>query len=477
MNELLTGAGGYIGARLLPQLLDKGHHVYCVVRSKERFHTPESERGKVTVLEHDFLEADPLPLPKDLDAAYFLIHSMTTQKGDFHELEAKAAENYVKSLENTSCKQQIYLGGLLSSEELSKHLQSRKNVEEILKKSSIPTTILRAGIIIGSGSASFEILRDLVEKLPVMVAPKWVKNRCQPIAIRDVLFYLTEILGKSEAYGKTFDIGGPDRLTYKEMLEEFAKVRGLRRTIFTVPVLTPRLSSYWLYYVTATNYQLAKNLVDSLKNEVVCHEHSIDQLLPREKLGYKEAIQRAFEKIEQFEVISSWKDAMGQSELSPHLENYIRIPEHGCLKDQQVVPFTGPDEGVIHRFFTIGGKKGWYVMNWAWKLRGLLDKMVGGVGLRRGRTHPDKLQVGEALDFWRVLHADPKKGRLLLYAEMRLPGEAWLEFKISKLGEKKALVQTASFRPSGLLGRLYWYSLLPFHLVIFRRMARHIAGE
>ncbi|MBO0343350.1 MAG: SDR family oxidoreductase [Bacteroidota bacterium] len=471
MKILLTGANGYIGMRLLPKLLDMGHSVVCAVRDEKRLSVDAKTRSKIDVVEVDFLD-DPEKhqVPKDIDAAYYLIHSMASSVTDFDEKEAQAAKNFNTILENTQCKQVIYLSGIVNDEELSKHLSSRKNVEEILYKGPFDLTVLRAGIIVGSGSSSFEIIRDLCEKLPVMITPKWVLTKTQPIAIRDVIQFLTEVLGNDKTYDQSFDIGGPDILTYKDMLHGYAKVRGFKNWIFTVPVMTPKLSSYWLYFVTSTSYKLAMNLVDSMKMEVVAQDNRLQNMLGIETHTYEEAIDLAFKKIEQNLVISSWKDSIASGQIKEDLENYIQVPKYGVLRDKKSIRIKD-EEAVLKNVWRIGGENGWYYGNWLWKVRGFLDKLVGGPGLRRGRTHPDKIFPGDALDFWRVLLADKKSKRLLLFAEMKTPGEAWLEFKI----EDGVLYQTATFRPKGLLGRLYWYSVLPFHLFIFGNMIKNIA--
>jgi hypothetical protein len=314
----------------------------------------------------------------------------------------------------------------------------------------------------------------LVEKLPVMVAPKWLKSKCQPIGIRNVIEYLKGVLLKEASFNKTFDIGGPDVLTYHQMLMGYARERKLRRLIIPVPFLSPRLSSLWLYFVTSTSYSLAKSLVSSLKNEVVCANDSIKSIVPTKLLTYSETLKLAFERINQRHVISSWKDALAHDTLDKNFLNFLEVPYHGCFRDIRVVNFNHEKEKVIDNIWGIGGDNGWYFGNWMWKLRGFFDKLVGGVGLGRGRRSQSDLKAGDAIDFWRVLLADKTNGRLLLYAEMKLPGEAWLEFKIKDTGPTKTLIQTATFRPLGLWGRLYWYSVLPFHGLIFPQMAKKI---
>ena len=473
MKILLTGATGYIAKRLLPVLAEAGHTLVCCVRDKKRFHYAPEYAPQMQVIEVDFLQPTSLAaIPQDIDAAYYLIHSMTTTTGDFSQLEQQSAQNFVQRLEETNAKQIIFLSGIVNDTHLSKHLLSRKNVEDILAGGKIPLTTLRAGIIIGSGSASFEIIRDLVEKLPVMVAPRWLENRCQPIAIRNVIQYLAGVLLHTGTYNQSFDIGGPDILTFKQMLLQFAEVRTLRRVIFTVPVMTPHLSSYWLYFVTSTNFALATNLVHSMKNEVVCKPGPLPELVPLTLIPYKQAVALAFDKIEQNQVLSSWTDALTSPTLYNGIAAHITPPSMGCFTDVQKVALPTPDT-TLDNIFSIGGKRGWYYADWLWSIRGALDKMVGGTGLQRGRKNADTVQAGETLDFWRVLVADKPNKRLLLYAEMKLPGEAWLEFRITKGNE---LVQTATFRPLGVLGRLYWYCSLPFHLFIFSGMAKAIAS-
>ncbi|MDT0622359.1 SDR family oxidoreductase [Croceitalea vernalis] len=472
MKILLTGANGYIGMRLLPQLLDAGHNVVCAVRDEKRLSIDIKTRKRVEVIEIDFLDtSQENNMPADIDYAYYLIHSMTSSLTDFDKKEAQAAKNFNKWVEKCNLKQVIYLSGIVNDEKLSKHLSSRKNVEDILYKGHFNLSVLRAGIIVGSGSSSFEIIRDLCEKLPFMITPKWVLTKSQPIAIRDVIKFLTGVLGNSKTYGESYDIGGPDILTYKQMLHKYAKVRGFKNWIYTVPIMTPKLSSYWLYFVTSTSYKLAMNLVSSMKMEVVARDNKLQQLLNIKTHTYEEAIAMAFKKIEQNLVISSWKDSVVSGQLDQNLEKYVQVPKFGVLKDEKKIKVEKPQH-VLNNIWSIGGATGWYYGNWLWKIRGFLDKLNGGPGLRRGRTNADKIFPGDALDFWRVLLADKTGKRLLLFAEMKLPGEAWLEFKIDK---DNVLHQTATFRPKGLRGRLYWYSILPFHWFIFGGMIRNIA--
>lgn len=469
MKILLTGATGYIGKRLLPVLVEAGHDVVCCVRDPGRFNPPESIKQNISVVRVDLLDKKSLEnIPKDIHGAYYLVHSMASS-GDFASLEETSAINFREAINKTNVKQVIYLTGIVNESELSKHLTSRKNVEMELGKGNYNFTALRAGIIIGSGSASFEIIRDLVEKLPVMITPKWLNTKCQPIGISDVIGFLSKSLFNTETYNQNFDIGGPDILSYKEMLLEFAKERNLKRKIFVVPVMTPKLSSYWLYFVTSTSYKLASSLVNSMKVEVVCRDNRLNKILNITPLTYKESLNRAFTKIENNEILSSWKDSYSSSGISFNISDFIKVPSFGCFVDTRKRNVISREE-CINKIWSIGGNTGWYYGTWLWRLRGLMDKFAGGVGLRRGRTSSTSINVGDTIDFWRVLYANKSEGRLLLFAEMKVPGEAWLEFKMTE----DELIQTATFRPLGLAGRLYWYAVLPFHGFIFKGMIKEI---
>jgi uncharacterized protein YbjT (DUF2867 family) len=472
MRILLTGSTGYIAQRLLPVLLGNGNEVICCVRDKARFNSEKYRSDSVSVVEVDFLKPETLQnIPVDIDAAYYLIHSMSTSTGDFEKMEETSAINFKNCIQQTKARQVIYLSGIVNEEVLSKHLTSRKHVEEILASGSYALTTLRAGIIIGSGSASFEIIRDLVEKLPVMIAPRWLDTKSQPIAVRNVIEFLSGVLLSEETFNNSYDIGGPDIMTYKQMLLRFAKVRGLKRWIGIVPVMTPKLSSYWLYFITSTSYSLAQNLVDSMKVEVICKDNNLKELLGITPISYEDAIREAFEKIELNQVPSSWKDALTSNTLNDGIARYAEVPVHGCFFDYRKLHLNNSDSALL-KIWSIGGSHGWYYADWLWGIRGLIDKLFGGVGLRRGRKNQTEISPGEALDFWRVLIADKTAKRLLLFAEMKLPGEAWLEFRIDN---NNILHQKATFRPLGLWGRLYWYSILPFHGFIFRGMLKNIA--
>lgn len=474
MKILLTGVTGYIAQRLLPVLLANGHEVVCCVRDINRFQKKNYSSQKLSVIEADFLNKESLQhIPNDIDVAYYLIHSMSTQTGDFENMEEECATNFKNRIEQTTAKQVIYLSGISNAEELSKHLSSRKNVESVLSGANFALTTLKAGIIVGSGSASFEIIRDLVEKLPFMITPRWLKTKCQPIAIRNVIEFLIGVVGQSETYNNSYDIGGPDILSYKEMLLRFAKIRGLKRRIVIVPVMTPKISSYWLYFVTATSYSLAKNLVNSMKIEVICRPNNLAKLLGIQLMDYDTSIKLAFDKIEQNQVLSSWRDAQTSNIFSEGFSKFFEVPSNGCFKDIRTIKV---EDSIVslNKIWAIGGKTGWYFGTWLWEIRGFLDQIMGGVGMRRGRKSETEISTGDALDFWRVLLANKNEKRLLLFAEMKLPGEAWLEFKID---ENQILTQTATFRPLGVLGRLYWYAVLPFHGFIFKGMIKKIASS
>jgi uncharacterized protein YbjT (DUF2867 family) len=471
MRILLTGATGYIGKMILPVLLSHGHDVICCVRNKDRFESPGIDQGLLELIEVDFLEDQSLEkIPDDIDAAYYLIHSMSSTVGDFDRLENISAENFRNRMNRTRVQQVIYLSGIINENVLSKHLSSRRDVENVLAEGRYALTTLRAGIVVGAGSASFEIIRDLVEKLPVMVAPRWLNTRAQPIAIRNVVQFLKGVLLHQASYHKGFDIGGTDILTYREMLLQFAQIRKLRRFIWVIPFMTPRLSSYWLYFITSTSYRLAVNLVNSMKVEVVCEENDLNDRLGLDLLSYKEAVSLAFDRIEQQEILSSWSDAYPSQAEADGISQLIRIPENGCFIDRWKRPIEDEDE-VLEGIWNIGRNQSWYYARCLWEIRGALDKLSGGSGLRWGRNKPGELAAGDAVDFWRVLHASRSEKRLLLYAEMKLPGEAWLEFRI----RDQELIQTVSFRPLGLRGRIYYYMALPFHALMLRGMISMIA--
>lgn len=462
MKVLVTGATGYVGKRLTIQLLKDGHEVVALVRDPSRYNKPE---GNVTVVTGD-LAKSAVELPTDLNGAYYLLHSMTSPPSEFEKTELQVVKNFLSSIEKTACKQMIYLSGLYNTKHLSPHMSSRKKVGEMLMSSSIPTTILRAGVVIGSGSASFEIIRDLVEKLPIMTAPKWIMRKCQPIAVKDVIEYLSKVLGNEQCLSKTFDVGGPDVLMYRDMLYEYARFRGLYRWIINLPVLTPKLSSYWLLLITSTDYNIARSLIESVANDAICENHEIEKIIPKKCLTYKEAIAKAMDKLENDDVSSTWRDSWSSTKFASSCSDYIHLPEFGCYHALASEPNPYPPAEVMNYILEIAGKDDWYYMDWAWRWRSYIDRLIGGPGLRRGKIHKKKVAPGDFLDFWRILLIEDT--RMLLYAEMKIPGEAWLEISIDD-----ALHVKATYRPTGLLGRLYWWAMYPFHAVLFPGMCKH----
>lgn len=474
----ITGATGFVGKRLILNLLMQGHELYALCRIKG-IKVFADDKPNLHYIWGDLRDPEIVKgIPQEIEAAYYLVHSMSEIVSDLEKTEIKVVEQFLKAIKNTRIKQIVYLGGIINDEErLSPHLKSRLLVEQALKQSSIPTTILRASLIIGEGSASFEIIRDLCEKLPIMIAPNWVHTHCQPIAIRDVLFYLSKVLLNPDCFNKTFDIGGPNVLTFKELLIEYSKFRNLKTWIIDVPVLTPRLSSYWLVFITSVRFSLCSYLVESMKNSTVVQLKGIQDILPHSCLTYTEALELAFQNMMQKEVISTWMDSWEINKFNPTIEDYIQVPLEGCLKDERRILIKDSKEAATERIWGIGGDNRYYALNWTWSLRGFFDRMIGGVGLNRGRRHPLEIQVGDSIDFWRVLLAEKEKGHLILFSAMKAPGEAWLEFKLENKENKWMLIQTATFRPHGIAGRLYWYALYPFHFFIFRRMSKGLAGE
>jgi uncharacterized protein YbjT (DUF2867 family) len=475
---LITGANGFVGKRLVIDLLNQGHEIYALCRIKgDKVFTENTPN-----LHHiwgDLRNPKALEdIPKDIEVAYYLVHSMSEIVNNLADTEIEVVKEFIKGLKNSHIKQVIYLSGIINDEKkLSPHLKSRLLVENTLKQSGIPYTILRASIIIGSGSASFEIIRDLCEKLPVMIAPKWVNSLCQPIAIRDVLFYLSHVLLHQKCMNKVFDIGGPEAFTFKEVMLRYAKFRNLKRWIINIPFFTPRLSSYWLVFITSVRYSLCSYLVESMKTNTVVQLNEIQKILPHLCITYTEALALAFQKISQNEVVSTWMDSWEITGNDLSLESYIQVPTEGCLKEEKKVLVKDSKAATLERIWCIGGSSGYYALNWAWHLRGFFDRIIGGVGLNRGRRHPSEIKVGDSIDFWRVILADKNHGHLILYAEMKLPGEAWLQFDFKEENNQLFLLQTAIFRPKGVLGRLYWYALIPFHFFIFRKMAKALSGE
>lgn len=463
-NILVAGATGYVGGHLVPRLLQEGFPVRCMARSPDKLR--DRDWQNINIVHGDALKPESLnDALTDIQVAYYLIHSMG-KAGDFESKDVKAARNFSRACAENGVERIIYLGGLGNSgDELSSHLKSRQEVGRILGEHGIPVTELRASIIIGAGSSSFEIIRDLVKKLRIMITPKWVNSRCEPIAIRNVITYLVECLTTKETIGETLEIGGGEVFTYGDMMRQVGSLMGKQIIMFSVPVLTPRLSAYWLNLVTTVPMSIAYPLIDGLRNDTVCEDHRIRNWIPIDLKPFKEAVADA---LNEEELVARWTEARRAT------ENYD-LPDESksLLTNKQIVTTKASPESIFHAVERIGGENGWYSIGWAWKLRGLMDRVIGGVGMRRGRRDPEELRAGDPLDFWRVLEIKRDRS-LTLMAEMKLPGTAWLDFKISREGEDTKFIQTAIFEPSGWFGHIYWYLLLPIHPFIFRTMARNL---
>ncbi|MGE3521714.1 MAG: SDR family oxidoreductase [Candidatus Dadabacteria bacterium] len=476
---VVLGASGYIGARLVSELLKQGYSVKACGRSLQKLiKRPWKDEKNVQLAEFDVFDEQSLRnVIHDSEVAYYLLHSMDPGESDFAEADKRAAENMLRAAEESGIKRIVYLGGLGEKDQtLSKHLQSRIEVGEILQSGKIPTTVLRAAMIIGAGSASFEILRYLVERLPVMITPKWVRTEAQPIAVRNMVNYLVRCLEAESTAGNTYDIGGPDILSYQELMEIYSREAGLwKRLIIPFPVLTPRLSSYWIHLVTPVHSSIARPLAQGLSNKVVCLENRIRDEIPQELLDCKTAIKLALDQTQH----NLMRDVDDHSDLTPPLEwTYPGDDDWAggsVYEDHRVVEIKATPEEVWKPLLKIGGKNGWYYADWLWKIRGLMDNLVGGIGMRKGRTDPDNLNEGDMVDFWRIEQVRDFR-RLLLKAEMKLPGSAILDFSIvTKENDTVELHQIARFIPRGLGGILYWYSVSPLHELIFTGMLSRIA--
>jgi uncharacterized protein YbjT (DUF2867 family) len=480
---LVTGASGYIGGRLVGELLAAGYRVRCLARTPAKLDFA-GWRADVGVVQGD-IEGDLAAAVDGVDAVYYLVHSIG-EGDDWSEREAAAAANLRDAATAAGVQRIVYLGGLGADEPdvdvvLSRHLKSRHRVGEVLADGPVPVTELRAAVIIGSGSASFEMLRYLVEVLPVMVTPKWVDTRCQPIAVRDVLRYLVDVLLVDETAGRILEIGGPDVITYRQMMAVYAEAAGLRpRVVLPVPVLTPRLSSLWVGLVTPIPRSLARPLVSSLVNEVVVHDAAILDLCPGPRLGYRESVDLALRRVEERDVETSWSGASTAAVAGP-MPTDPDWAGGAVLGDEREREVHAAPEIVHRTTLGVGGTRGWYSGDWLWDLRGFLDKLVGGPGMRRGRRDPDRLRVGDVVDFWRVETIEPD-ALLRLRAEMRLPGVAALEWQIESLpddadGPRCLLIQRATFVPRGLWGRAYWYGVAPFHVFVFPGLIDGLVGD
>ncbi|MBN1446470.1 MAG: SDR family oxidoreductase [Bacteroidetes bacterium] len=467
---LLLGATGYIGGRLLPRLIQRGHDVRCLVRNPHKI--PPEDAEQALLYQGDVLKPETLPVAfAGTEIVFYLVHSMSGGNEDF-ERQDRAAAAYVAGAARAAGVQRIiYLGGLGErNSDQTPHLRSRHEVGDILRSSGIPVTEFRAAVIVGSGSASFEMLHHLVNRLPVMITPRWVSVRTQPLAIADLLSYLLDAVDRPESAGEVIDIGGPEVLTYRDMMLTVARVLGLRRAVLPVPVLTPKLSSYWVNLVTPIPFSLARSLIESVRSETICENDSAARLFDIRPMRFEDAVRRALQKVQTATVETTWTSAGSPPVPQPLDPSHFRI-------DQQVVSCDAAPDTLFRVVSSIGGENGWYFANILWRMRGFLDKQMGGVGLRRGRRHPTDMHVGEALDFWRVEEIDSGR-RLLLRAEMKVWGRAWLEFRVEpKEDGTSRLFQTARYYPRGITGLLYWYSVYPLHVLVFRGMARAIARK
>ncbi len=466
---LIIGATGYVGGRLVPKLVEAGYRVRCLVRSRRKAEG-RSWANKVELHEGDALDQESVASAMtDVDTVYFLMHSMAAGGGKFEDLDRQAAENVVQAAESAGVQRIIYLGGLGKyDDKQSPHLRSRHEVGRILRSGTVPVFEFRAGIIVGSGSLSFEIVHHLVNRLPVMICPKWVYTKTQPIAVADVLRYLLASLKLPGSRTEVIDIGGPDVLTFRDMMLKVAEVLGLRRQLLQVPVLTPRLSSYWVNLVTPVQTDVARELIESLRHETVCENDRAQHLFQIEPMGFTEAVQKALAHITSHDVETAWTDASSSTVHSQVDPSHLR-------RDVRQITVAAPVESVFSVISSVGGQNGWYYANLLWQIRGFIDKQLGGVGLRRGRRHPTDMAVGDALDFWRVEEYEPLK-KLSLRAEMKVWGQAWLDFEVEQIDDKATrLIQTARYYPRGLFGLFYWYAVYPLHVVVFAGMAKALA--
>jgi uncharacterized protein YbjT (DUF2867 family) len=472
----VTGATGYIGGRLAPRLLDEGYSVRCLSRSSSKLRSRDwADESRVEIIEGDASDEELLVSAMNgCRVAYYLVHSMDATNSSYRQRDQRIAETFGRAASRAGVERIIYLGGLGElGTGLSEHLSSRREVENALKLHGTPVTVLRAAMIIGSGSASFEILRYLVERLPIMITPRWVSTESQPIAVRDVIYYLISVLKNPETIDKTIDIGGPDVWSYEQIMQELASVLSLpRRLVIPVPVLTPRLSSLWIHLITPLDKRIARPLAEGLRNRVVCRNDDAQKLMPHTCLSIREAMEAAVAKKQSGEVETAWSDA-GVIPGDPEWAGGT------VFLDPREIFIETPVTAVWKAVSEIGGERGYYGVDWLWRLRGAMDRCIGGPGLRRGRRSSNHLQLGDAVDFWRITEIIPER-RLELTAEMKLPGTATLSFELTPVvseGGGTRLEMTARFRPKGLLGIAYWYSVLPLHGVVFKGILRGITRE
>lgn len=470
---LVTGATGYVGGRLVPRLLAAGHRVRCLARDPERL-AGRPWRDRVEVVTGDALVPATLaPALAGIDVAFYLIHSLGTGE-EFARRDREAAAAFGAAARAAGVGRIVYLGGLGDpATALSHHLRSRQETGVALGEAGVPVTELRAGVVVGSGSLSFEMIRYLAERVPIMICPRWVFTRTQPIAIRNVLDYLVAALEHPESAGRTIEIGGADIVTYGEMMTGYAAARGLRRWLLPVPVLTPRLSSLWVHLVTPIPAAIARPLVLGLKNEVVVRDATARQLFPGvQPLGFREAVRLALAKLDAGGVETSWSDALASSQGDRPI---VRLENReGMILERREIRVAATPERVFAAVSRLGGRTGWLYLDWTWRVRGALDRLVGGVGMRRGRRDPVEVRPGDALDFWRVEAVEPPT-LLRLRAEMKVPGRAWLQFEVRAPEGGSVLAQTAFFAPKGLAGLVYWYALYPVHALIFSGLVRRLA--
>jgi uncharacterized protein YbjT (DUF2867 family) len=472
---LVTGATGYVGGRLVPRLVEAGYRVRCLVRDPNRLQgRPWLKR--VEVVSGDALVPGTLAeAMKDVSIAYYLIHGKQGGRLSANR-DLEVARNFAEAADEAGIERIIYLGELVDpTTNLSPYLRARHETGSILRHSHVPVTEFRAGMIVGSGSVLFEMIRYLGEREPVLVCPAWFFSEAQPIAIRDVLFYLIEALKSPESNGRLIEIGGPTRLTYAEMLLGYAKERGLKRVLIRTPFYAPRLSAYWVHMVTPIHWRVVLPLIEGLRARLIVRDQTARKLFPQVKpIDFQTAVHLALGRIQRDNVETSWSDALVTvaGDVKPYK---LSVEEGMFIETRQRLLELSPDH-VFRSYAGIGGERGWLYMDWAWGIRGWLDKAVGGVGLRRGRRHPDEIRAGESLDFWRV-EAVEKDRLLRLRAEMRLPGKAWLQFESQPQEEQTLLTVTAFFAPHGLFGFLYWYAMWPFHKFIFDGLANQIASR